>query len=268
MNKRDKLIRGLVSDSKSGARVDSQTFPPSADLAHVVDYFWVVRWDFRGQPSHTARLLGDPCVHIAFEAGSSRVVGVWTRTWERTIAGQGIIRAVKLRAGAAPYLIEAPISEFTDKITPLSHVLPCDAPALESRLLEPANDQVAFAEFGRWLTAQLRDTDAGAIDQVDRLLRRIRTDTSIITVDSLVAAAKIPKRNLQRLFKDLVGASPKWVIRRHRLQEAALQIAAGEMRSLSALAAELGYSDQAHLSRDFKSAVGETPREYAKRCHA
>jgi AraC-like DNA-binding protein len=34
---------------------------------------------------------------------------------------------------------------------------------------------------------------------------------------------------------------------------------------VAALAAELGYSDQAHLVRDFTDAVGEAPQRYANR---
>jgi AraC-like DNA-binding protein len=55
---------------------------------------------------------------------------------------------------------------------------------------------------------------------------------------------------------------PKWVIRRTRLQEVALRVEHGEVTTLAALAAELGYTDQAHLARDFKTAVGKSPSEF------
>ena len=71
-------------------------------------------------------------------------------------------------------------------------------------------------------------------------------------------------RPLQRLFRDYVGASPKWVIRRHRLQEAAVRLERDGGGSLAALAAELGYADHAHLSRDFKIATGRSPSEFAR----
>jgi AraC-like DNA-binding protein len=64
-----------------------------------------------------------------------------------------------------------------------------------------------------------------------------------------------------------VGAPPKWLIRRVRLQEAALRIERGDGPSLAGLAAELGYADQAHLARDFKRAVGKSPGEFAKSVH-
>ncbi|MFI9589448.1 helix-turn-helix domain-containing protein [Nonomuraea sp. NPDC052265] len=67
---------------------------------------------------------------------------------------------------------------------------------------------------------------------------------------------------MQRLFRDYVGIGPKWVIRRFRLHEAAERVHQG--LDLATLAAELGYTDQAHLTRDFTAAVGMPPAAYAR----
>jgi AraC-like DNA-binding protein len=71
-------------------------------------------------------------------------------------------------------------------------------------------------------------------------------------------------RRLQRLFSDYVGVGPKWVIRRYRLHEAAARAADGAGLDLVRLAAELGYADQAHLTRDFTAMVGVPPARYAR----
>ena len=72
-------------------------------------------------------------------------------------------------------------------------------------------------------------------------------------------------RALQRLFAEYVGVSPKWTIRRYRLQEAAERLAAAESVDWPALALDLGYADQAHFIRDFKRMIGRAPAEYFKR---
>jgi AraC-like DNA-binding protein len=72
-------------------------------------------------------------------------------------------------------------------------------------------------------------------------------------------------RQLQRLFKEYVGVSPKWVIQRYRLLDAAERVAAGTIVNWADLALELGYADQAHFIRDFKGLVGRSPAEYARR---
>ena len=68
------------------------------------------------------------------------------------------------------------------------------------------------------------------------------------------------------MFANYVGVSPKWVMRRARLHEAALRAdAAGEGVDWAALAADLGYADQAHLTRDFTATLGVPPTRYAAR---
>jgi AraC-like DNA-binding protein len=54
------------------------------------------------------------------------------------------------------------------------------------------------------------------------------------------------------------------VIRRYRLQEAIEQAAAGGPLDWATLAADLGYSDQAHLVREFTAVTGVSPAAYAR----
>jgi AraC-like DNA-binding protein len=82
-------------------------------------------------------------------------------------------------------------------------------------------------------------------------------------VDKLAAALDVPVRRLQRLFADYVGASPKWVMRRARLHEAAERAERGGHVDWAGLASDLGYADQAHLTRDFTATIGVPPSRYA-----
>ena len=56
-----------------------------------------------------------------------------------------------------------------------------------------------------------------------------------------------------------MGVSPKWVMRRARLHDAAERADGGEPVDWAALAADLGYADQAHLTRDFTVTIGVPP---------
>ena len=83
------------------------------------------------------------------------------------------------------------------------------------------------------------------------------------SVDDQVAARHdVSMRTLQRLFRRWVGVSPKWVLQRFRLQEAAERVDEIGAQDGAATAVELGYYDQAHFINDFRSAVGQSPRKY------
>lgn len=94
------------------------------------------------------------------------------------------------------------------------------------------------------------------------LVERLARDPGITRAEQAAALAGLDLRTLQRRFSDGVGVSPKWVIQRYRLHEAAAQLAQPDAPELADLALQLGYFDQSHFIRDFKAVVGKTPGEY------
>jgi AraC-like DNA-binding protein len=255
--------RGLVSSRISGGRIESRTYAPSADLADVIECHWIGRWDLRGEAPHVTELLGDPTIHLALEEGSSRLVGVWTRLWRRSLEGLGQVRATKLRPGAARAFLPRAASTYTNTLTPLASVFG-PLGTLEAEVLGPADDAEAFVALEAWLRARRLTDEDGQRSLATALVQRIATDPSLARVESLAELAGLSVRELQRLFRAHVGATPKHVLRRVRLQEAALRVERGEVVSLARLAAELGYTDQAHLARDFKLATGKTLRAFGR----
>ena len=59
-----------------------------------------------------------------------------------------------------------------------------------------------------------------------------------------------------------LGLTPKWLVQRRRLQEAAERLRS-RTTTLAEVAAALGYADQPHFSRDFARVTGMTPGEFA-----
>jgi AraC-like DNA-binding protein len=99
------------------------------------------------------------------------------------------------------------------------------------------------------------------------MVAEVANDAQLLRVDELARRFEMGIRRLQRIFAEYVGASPKWVIRRYRMQDAAAKAGAGKV-AWARLAADLGYSDQAHFTRDFAANVGVAPSEYSRICAA
>jgi AraC-like DNA-binding protein len=96
------------------------------------------------------------------------------------------------------------------------------------------------------------------------MVERMTAEPTGFRVDQAAAALHLSTRTLQRLFAEYVGVSPKWVLRRARLQEAATRADQGDVIDWARLAADLGYADQAHLTRDFTATVGLPPARYSR----
>jgi AraC-like DNA-binding protein len=253
----------VVSDPRSGRRVDVTRLPPPPPLLPWVERFWGTRWDLRGQAPHHARMLSDPTVHVVVERGRSRVVGVHRERFARVLEGEGRILGTQLWPGAVTGLSVCPASAWTDRVVPLAEVVAIDVVALEDAALAHADDAEAFAVIAATLRPLLRPLDDGA-----RLARaaveHVTATPGVVRAAQLEAHLDLDPRALQRLFARCIGVTPKWVIRRVRLQEAAARLAADAPPSLAELAATLGYVDQAHFARDFKAVVGLTPGAFVR----
>ena len=77
---------------------------PPPDLAGVVDHYWGVEWDLRGQPPYAQKVVPYPSVHLTLRDGEALVTGPARRrqAWHGTDRqARGALLAV-LRATAAP----------------------------------------------------------------------------------------------------------------------------------------------------------------------
>lgn len=258
--------RGLVSSRVSGRRVEARTYAPGESLRPFVECLWMSSWDLRGQAPHRTEILGDPCVHVVFERGQSRLVGVCTRLWTRELSGEGAIRAAKIHAGAIRAFTDRPAHELTDRVAPLAELSP-DALSLERELFAIDDEVESLLALERWLCSLVRRPVDPQVSLAVQLVEHVASRPDLLTAEALVRASGLSMRPLQKLFRSHVGASPKWVIRRFRLQEAALRLERDPSLSIAELAAELGYSDHAHLTRDFKAATGRSPSEFVRSVH-
>lgn len=245
--------------------------PPGPALAALATMLWTTRWDLRGQPPHVAELLADPCVNVAFERGSdgtaakdsARVVGLSTRLFRRELRGTGVIRAVKLRAGLAGVVLGRRARSLTDKVVPLSSLFG-EVEGVIAAVLEPEDDERGLAALGAWLLERSGGPASADAMLAATLVERAAAEPELLSVTAFAELAGMSPRQLQRLFREHIGASPKWLLRRLRLQEAAVRLEHGGAGALTELAAELGYADHAHFTRDFKAATGKTPASFAR----
>lgn len=238
---------------------------PSADLADDVAYFWLVRWDLVEPYEQHALTL--PAAHWVFEqhegVRTSRAVGPWRRRFARRLEGCGHIVGVAFHAGLGAPWLRAPVSTFVERMVPLTDVLGADLTAAHRSILGARDDARAVAATERFLRARRPPVDDDA-RLARRLMTRLHDDRELLRVDQLLALSGLPMRALQRLFRRCVGLSPKAVIRRFRLAEAAEALAQRPEQSLTALAHALGYFDQSHFVRDFRAVVGRAPSRYAR----
>ncbi|HLZ61993.1 MAG TPA: helix-turn-helix transcriptional regulator [Ktedonosporobacter sp.] len=255
--------RGILNPKVGEKKFQLSRLLPSEDLKFFVEHYWIVKWDLRGQEPYLSENLPYPTVHLVIEKEKSNIFGVITGKFSVLIKEKGQVFGIKFRPGAFYPFVKTPVSRFTDRFISLSEVFGADALALETLILSVEDEEEMINIAENFLRERLPEHDEN-VAEVNRIIDSISGDGTIIKVDDLVERLKLNKRWLQRLFNHYVGVSPKWVIKRYRLHEAAQKLAHGEVKDWFTLALDLGYFDQAHFINDFKAIVGETPAEYAR----
>jgi AraC-like DNA-binding protein len=271
LKKRDSGVRRKLDPARGvlatlaaeGQRFRHERYHPSPDLEPLVEHYWVVEWDLGGQPPHRAETLPHPSVHMIFEAGGlSRIRGPAREKFSRRLAGRGGVFAVKFTPGGFQPFAGGSVSRFTNTIVTFRRVFGAAGHAVDRAVLAATTDHARIAIVEEFLRSRCPEPDA-QVAQVTAMVAEAAKDRGMLKVDDLADRFGLNKRTLQRLFSRYAGVSPKWVIQRYRLHEAAEQLAAGPA-SHAALALQLGYSDQAHFVRDFKAIVGVSPAAYAR----
>jgi AraC-like DNA-binding protein len=235
---------------------------PCAALAPFVDFTWILRWDLRGQEPHEQTILPHPNVNLGFETTGAGIFGVDRKLFTRTLSGQGKALGVRFRPGGFRPFWHAPVSQLTDRVIPAMQLFGLAAEHTRKLIMDADTDAEMIAQAEAMLTAVLPQPDP-ATDRAAELVALVIADPGLRRVDQLAEASGQSARGLQRLFSDYVGVSPKWVMRRSRLHEAALRADSGDPLDWAQLAIDLGYADQAHLSRDFAATLGVSPTRYS-----
>lgn len=251
LNKRDVPrtdTKGIVNPAAGLATFDMRRRIAAPELSPFVEHYWLIDWDL--VVPYEQEVIPHPCVNIVFQRPHAVVSGQASRIFAKKLVGADRVVGVQFRpAGFHPFL-RRPLTELTDRIVALGELFPDD-----DTVLGCATDDDAVAAVDSYLLSL-----APARDPVAERVAAVREDGAVIRVDDLAARFEVTSRQLQRLFGEYVGVTPKWVIRRYRIHEAAERLAAGA--DLATVAAELGYSDQAHFTRDFTTVTGRTPAGY------
>ena len=237
---------------------------PAAALAPFVDYHWVIEWDLNGRPDHIQRVLASASVHLSVEPRIDRITGIRTKSdFAEALSGKGRVLGVRFRPGGLRPFLDVPVSTLTDREVGIEEHFDVDVGQWRTRMLSAPSAAAAAATADEVLSPLAPPLDP-LVDQVAEIVDDIRGDLSVTRVDAVANRHGIGVRRLQRLFVDYVGIGPKWVIRCYRLHEVAGRAASGQDVDWADLALELGYSDQAHLIREFTAVVGEPPARYAR----
>jgi AraC-like DNA-binding protein len=253
----------------SGYTPPIHRFAPDRTLTDLVRRYWMPVWSLPPGRASVQRVLQYPVCLVVVSDSYALLVGPSTGLSTTELAGTGWALGTMFQPAVGMALAGGAVDRLTDTAVPLEQAAGLDGAALaagireavDGRPDEPARQQTAVALVSAALQALLPIDDEGLL--VNAIVEHVEGDPRVQRVSQVCDKFAITERTLQRLTARRIGLSPKWLIQRRRLHEAAARLRGEERPDLARVAAELGYADQAHFGRDFRAVTGLTPGEFA-----
>lgn len=165
---------------------------------------------------------------------------------------------VQLLPGAAQALFGVSAAELAGRHTPASELWGAHADSILQQLSEEPDPVRQLARLESMLAARLPRVH-GLHPGVAEILGNFPQASR---VEDMVRESRYSHRGFIALFRQATGLSPKRYARLMRFQQLMAALRGAPAESLSALAFDAGYSDQAHMNREFREFAGITPLQY------
>ena len=266
--------------------VSIERVAPSPQLESLVRHYWIPRWNLPDGRDLHQHVLEYPSMNLVIEPGDARLYRAMSGRSTQVLNGSGWAFGALLQPGVGATLLGASARSMPGDGVPV-RMLAVPGAEAAADAVRTANERASptaadgasapggssggsdvtpadgamIAAFERWLRGLRLTLDPDA-ELMRSVVAEVESDRSLLRVDDLAARFGIGVRHLQRLVNAYIGFGPKWLIQRYRLQEAARALEDVTPPRIADLAAALGYADQAHFSREFKTVVGMPPGEY------
>lgn len=257
--------------------MDYQTFKAHKDLETIVKCYWTLEVPLQ-QDTQRQLILPDGCVDMCFILGDNikrytsdndfiiqprqMLLGQITKQFYIEPTGYVNTFAIRFYPYGFANFIDLPLNELSNKETPLNELFGNENTERISQEViqaQTTNERIDIVE--RFLIERLKDKST-----IDNIVKSI-IDTMFLTKGSktLIAMLKndmTKRRQLERNFTRQIGLSPKQLSKVIRLQATLQMLLNNTKGTLTDLAYENEYYDQAHFIKDFKEFTGITPKDF------
>jgi AraC-like DNA-binding protein len=208
-------------------------------------------------------LVGADGCSLTVKAGEAFVGGIANATsLSRALGSQAGIQ-IFLPPATLSSVIGAPIAEVANRVVPLSDFLGRVATDLGSALCDAVTAEARFEHLDSFLVDRCAREHRG-FEPVTWAMKRLKQSAGPATA-MLAREIGWSRQHFIRRFRAATGFSPDQFRRLTRFERFVATLSAVPNRTLATLAADAGYSDQAHLTREVRNFSNMTPGELRAR---
>lgn len=254
-----------------------ETYEPQADLEAIVKCHWTLEVP-GDMEAPKQRIIPDGCIEMCFILGDdvkrftsendfiiqprAMVFGQITKPYYVQPTGYVNTFAVRFYPYGFANFIKTPIQDLADKETPITSLFEENAATeLEQRIIGASTTEKRIEIVECFLLDRLKDQST--IDNIVKsTIDSLLLTKGSVTIHAILKNNPSKRRSLERKFLKQVGISPKQLGKVIRLQAALKMLLNKQSESLTQIAYESDYYDQAHFIKDFKELTGTKPKQY------
>jgi AraC-like DNA-binding protein len=257
--------------------MDYQTFRPHLDLETIVKCYWTLEIP-KQKENQKQLVLPDGCVDMCFILGEDikrytsenefliqpkqMLLGQITEQFHIEPAGYVNTFAIRFYPYGFANFIELPLNQLANKETALNLLF---GDKITNQLSEKIIEAKSTSERIKIIESFLFEKLNNKIT-IDNIIKTT-IDTMFLTkgskpLNTILKADLSKRRQLERNFKKEIGISPKQLSKVIRLQATLQMLLNQTTETLTDIAYESEYYDQAHFIKDFKEFTGITPKEF------
>lgn len=243
---------------------------PSTDVSHLVFSFWefaTANEDF-GSIEH--EIFPDGCISLFYQRnekfGLRQLIftGLNLESITAPVFPTDIYWGMRISPAACANVLQTNPANFRAMRMAEAEKFPHLTDGLLEKLNACENFDEAVAVFENHLK-QLNFGQSFGDEKVAQAIKFIEETSGEIKIAELAEQLNLSTRQLERRFKKVSGLSPKQFARTRRIRATAVDLVENNDTNWANRAAEMGFSDQSHLTREFVSVTKRSPNSFAEK---
>ncbi|MET2984426.1 AraC family transcriptional regulator [Aureibaculum conchae] len=234
---------------------------PQTELLPYIYCYWELKTNTSLKESFTYRVVTDGCIDIFFELNrpnENYVMGFCKKFTEFSLDNEFHYVGIRFLPTAFPQLFKIDASKLSNQFQPIQNVSKPFSDFISNSFKSNIDSERIIKLLDHLLVETINKNDFNNDNRLYNAINIILDNFGVVNLESDIDTGISP-RQLRRLFKYYIGATPKSFSKVVRFQNILKAKPSTQSLRKNKIFFDLGYFDQAHFIKEFKNFYGVTP---------
>ncbi len=244
--------------------------PASPEISHLVLSFWEFLAKGENHEPIVHEVFPDGCISLVYKR--NRIFGIDglfshglnLEIFKTEVYAGDVVWGIRFMPSACAKILHFDPAQIQSR--------PVDETADFTHLIQGLMEKLVacenFDEAVKVYETKIKSLELKS-DETDKkiaeAMKVIEENRGEVKIGELAKAVGLSTRQLERRFRQSAGLSPKQFARARRIRATAVSLVEEAEMNWASRAAEMGFTDQAHLTHEFSMLTGRSPNSFAEK---